>query len=173
MISQTLLIVYNKILTRDVLFLTDYLLEIFISFNAVELSHSLEKKSHLRWLNYADNTFLPLARRRANTLRPPTDFMRDLNPWTFWCFLLLGWYVLFTKATSYLFVYTNLSNCFMIIADSPYKVKPNLYFYITAKTLIHNASTTTIRCGNYNVYFVTIYYKLRVLKEYFSPLRSG
>lgn len=38
------------------------------------------KKNHRRVIFYADNTFLPLARRRANTLRPPTVAIRALNP---------------------------------------------------------------------------------------------
>lgn len=50
----------------------------------------VKKKNHPAVIFYADNTFLPFARRRANTLRPPTVAIRALNPCVFWCFLLLG-----------------------------------------------------------------------------------
>jgi hypothetical protein len=49
------------------------------------------KKSRLYGsFSYADKTFLPLARLRANTLRPPTVFILALKPQTLECFLLLG-----------------------------------------------------------------------------------
>ena len=44
----------------------------------------------------------------------------------------------------------------MIIADSPYKVKPNLYFNNAGKLLLHTFSTNTIYCGNNNVNYVYI-----------------
>jgi len=44
----------------------------------------------------------------------------------------------------------------MIIADSPYKVKPNLYFNTAGKLLHHTSSTNAIYCGNNNVNYVYI-----------------
>ena len=46
-----------------------------LSFQNLEI-----KKIAFKATFYADNTFLPLLRRRANTLRPPTVAILALNP---------------------------------------------------------------------------------------------
>ena len=49
----------------------------------IKLQYSMNsniEKNHQLVIFYADNTFLPLARRRANTLRPPTVAIRALKP---------------------------------------------------------------------------------------------
>jgi hypothetical protein len=44
---------------------------------------------------YADSRFLPLERRAARTLRPPTVLLRAKYPWRRLRFRLLGWNVRF------------------------------------------------------------------------------
>ena len=48
------------------------------------------------------NRFLPLALRRLSTLRPPGVSIRAKKPWVLFRFRLLGWYVRFISAPSFL-----------------------------------------------------------------------
>ena len=47
------------------------------------------------------NRFLPLALRRLSTLRPPGVSIRAKKPWVLFRFRLLGWYVRFIFAPSF------------------------------------------------------------------------
>ena len=51
--------------------------------------------------NQAERRFLPLSLRRLRTARPAFVLMRLRNPWVFFRFLLLGWYVRFTRPLSF------------------------------------------------------------------------
>jgi hypothetical protein len=56
------------------------------------------KKSHCKsGRGYADNTFLPFWRRRANTLRPLLVLMRLRKPWTRARWRFFGWNVRFIQ----------------------------------------------------------------------------
>lgn len=48
---------------------------------------------------YADNTFLPLRRRAASTLRPFLELIRARKPCTLLCLRFFGWYVRFIYMT--------------------------------------------------------------------------
>ena len=125
---------------------TNHRLKLITVFNAPKFFHKytqlssyryfIEKKPPLGDLFYADKTFLPLLRRRAKTLRPPTVFIRALKPWTFWCFLLLGWYVLFIiepPPNLHLYKWTI---CLMIISDNSFKV--NWFYYYMNSNIYRN-----------------------------------
>ena len=51
-----------------------------VFFFSSRLPHRHSQKKSPEGDFYADNTFLPFLRRRANTLRPPTVAIRALNP---------------------------------------------------------------------------------------------
>lgn len=57
--------------------------------------HIKKKTTDMQW-PYADNTFLPLRRRRAKTLRPFFVLIRARNPCSLFRLRLFGWNVLFT-----------------------------------------------------------------------------
>src|SRR5690242_1958837 len=82
----------------------------------------------MMWPSYADNTFLPLARRLANTLRPFLVAMRARKPCTFLRLRTFGLKVgpIFTPPCNlvYLKDRTCLVAIYLIsIADIPYKIK--------------------------------------------------
>ena len=58
--------------------------------NDLKSPHTLKKTTDGP-VAYADNTFLPLRRLRANTLRPLLVLMRLRKPCTRWRWRFLGW----------------------------------------------------------------------------------
>jgi hypothetical protein len=97
------------------------------------------------WPSYADNTFLPFARRRANTLRPFLVAMRARKPCTFLRLRTFGLKVgpIFTPPCNlvYLKDRTCLVETYQIsIADITYKIK-RCHHDLTEKCLWKTFST--------------------------------
>src|SRR5699024_2183684 len=110
-LSWFVLIVNNKLSISKCFPLAKDMLKLFIFFNSELLFHSItykrswirisiynlymfllfimKKTTDMQW-PYADNTFLPLRRRRANTLRPFLVLMRVRKPCTFLRLRLFG-----------------------------------------------------------------------------------
>ena len=95
----------NKLLVGTWLALSEDFLKFRFLFDAVWFSHKtspyscladkFKKKTTDGPVAYADNTFLPLRRLRANTLRPLAVLIRLRKPCTRWRWRFFGWNVLF------------------------------------------------------------------------------